>query len=243
MLISGIYKIQSLIKPDRIYIGSAVNISSRWSRHIFDLKNNKHHSIKLQNHYNKYGKNDLEFSIILVCDKEDLIITEQYYLDTENPYFNICKIAGSTLGIRPSKESIEKSRKGKIEAHKRYFNLFGKHRTPSLGYRWKQSKETIEKKSNSLKGNTNNKGKIKSEEAKLKQSKSRKGKCVGIDNYKSRQVFQYDKNMNYITNFISATEASKQTGIHIDSICRCALGKYKTGGGFIWRYNEIQGIL
>ncbi len=28
--ISGVYKIQSKIKPERIYIGSSVNINSRW---------------------------------------------------------------------------------------------------------------------------------------------------------------------------------------------------------------------
>jgi hypothetical protein len=143
------------------------------------------------------------------------------------------------LGCKPSKETIEKSRLGQIEEHKRYFSIFGKHRTPSLGHRWKQSKETIRKKSESLKGNTNNKGKTRSDEVKKKMSTNRKGKYLGKDHRKSKPVFQYDKNMNYITEYISVTEASKQTKIHLDSICRCALGKYKTGGGFIWKYNKI----
>ena len=63
MNISGIYKIKSKVKPERIYIGSSVNIQERWRKHINYLKNNKHQSIKLQRHYNKYGKNDLVFSI------------------------------------------------------------------------------------------------------------------------------------------------------------------------------------
>ena len=66
MKISGIYKIQSVIKPDRCYIGSGVCIKSRWNRHLCDLRHNRHWSKKLQNHYNKYGESDLQFSILLI---------------------------------------------------------------------------------------------------------------------------------------------------------------------------------
>ena len=56
MIISGIYKIQSIIKPERCYIGSAVNIQKRWRDHKRELRNNKHSNKKLQNHCNKYGE-------------------------------------------------------------------------------------------------------------------------------------------------------------------------------------------
>jgi group I intron endonuclease len=105
MKTSGIYKIQSKIKPIKIYIGSAVNISARWGEHLRTLKNQTHKSKKLQNHFNKYGKADLQFSILLGCEVEDLIKTEQYFIDFYNPWFNTCKIAGSQLGLKRSKES------------------------------------------------------------------------------------------------------------------------------------------
>jgi group I intron endonuclease len=100
MKISGIYQIQSKIKPERIYIGSAININSRWNMHLFRLRKKEHHSIKLQNHYNKYRESDLQFSVLLGCDKGDLIKIEQYFIDSYNPWFNIAKKAGSALGIR-----------------------------------------------------------------------------------------------------------------------------------------------
>lgn len=103
--ISGIYKIQSKCKPSRIYIGSAVNIKKRWQYHLQDLRNNKHHSEKLQRHFNKYNEEDLSFSILLGCPIEDLIKTEQYFIDSCKPWFNICKIAGSPLGVKHSKET------------------------------------------------------------------------------------------------------------------------------------------
>lgn len=56
MKISGIYKIQSKVKPERIYIGSAVNIRHRRNQHFSSLSLNNHHNKKLQYHYNKYGK-------------------------------------------------------------------------------------------------------------------------------------------------------------------------------------------
>lgn len=128
--ISGIYKIQSKCKPERCYIGSAVNIHNRWRMHTWTLEKNRHDNQRLQNHYNKYGIGDLEFSVLLGCDKEDLVKNEQYFIDTYNPYFNICKVAGNTLGyrhpqelkdkwsrdrkgVRPSPEAIEKSAKSR----------------------------------------------------------------------------------------------------------------------------------
>jgi hypothetical protein len=36
---SGIYKIQSRIKPERIYIGSTIDFDLRKSQHLYDLRN------------------------------------------------------------------------------------------------------------------------------------------------------------------------------------------------------------
>lgn len=116
MKISGIYQICSKVKPERIYIGSAVNIHKRWALHMDDLRKNKHHSRKLQRHYNKYGKEDLQFSVLICCDKNDLIKTEQYYIDSHRPYFNISPTAGSTLGMKFSiehKQNLSRAHKGK----------------------------------------------------------------------------------------------------------------------------------
>jgi group I intron endonuclease len=105
---SGIYKIESKYNPDHIYIGSAVNIKTRWNVHLHLLRNNKHANKKLQNHFNKYSESDLVFIIIEPCFPEFLTIREQYYIDTLNPYFNILSIAGSWLNYHHTKESREK---------------------------------------------------------------------------------------------------------------------------------------
>jgi group I intron endonuclease len=113
-----VYKILSIIKPERIYIGSTVNFNYRKYSHLNKLQTNKHHSLKLQHHYNKYGKDDLVFIIIeefTSVIKEQLLNKEQYYIDSLKPYFNICPTAGSRLGSIASKQTrkkISNQRKG-----------------------------------------------------------------------------------------------------------------------------------
>lgn len=189
MKLTGIYKIQSQCKPERIYIGSAVNIHKRWLYHLEDLKGNRHHSKKLQRHYNKYGKDDLRFSVLIGCDKDDLIKTEQYYIDVYNPYFNGSPTAGSTLGNKMSEEAKAKMRKPKsIEARKNMSIAKTGKPSPKKGLKglnvgWHQTDEAKEKIRKALKGkpkSEKHKEKLKqrraSEETKRKQSIAHIGK-------------------------------------------------------------------
>lgn len=110
---SGVYLIQST-RDDRIYVGSSVNIAKRFAGHLSDLRKKKHPNSKLQNFVNKYGIDFLEFYVLKRCSSDVLVDREQYYIDTLSPEFNICRRAGSVLGIKRSKESIEKTRRALI---------------------------------------------------------------------------------------------------------------------------------
>lgn len=117
----GIYQIASTIKPDRIYIGSAVNLRKRINNHSFDLVHQRHGNSKLQNHCNKYGIEDLVFTIIILCSPSQLIEYEQIFIDRRKPWFNICKIAGSALGVIHSDEFRKKAserNKGRVPWNK-----------------------------------------------------------------------------------------------------------------------------
>ena len=67
----------------------------------------------LQRHYNKYGISDLLFSIIEECPIDILIQREQYHLDNLKPLLNVCRIAGSCLGVKRNirEETRDKLRK------------------------------------------------------------------------------------------------------------------------------------
>jgi group I intron endonuclease len=107
---SGIYKILNLLTGD-FYIGSTVNFNIRKYNHYKDLRKNLHYNSHLQNAWNKYGEENFKFEIVeIVKEKKQLIIKEQYYLDIYNPNYNICKIAGNTLGRICSEETKNKIR-------------------------------------------------------------------------------------------------------------------------------------
>lgn len=48
---AGVYKIINTTN-NKMYIGQSINIERRWEEHKEELKNNKHHSYKLQSDYN-----------------------------------------------------------------------------------------------------------------------------------------------------------------------------------------------
>ena len=102
---SGIYK---LTINNKFYIGSAKNIGIRLSKHLLDLERNLHHSIYLQRAWNKYQ--DINIEIIEICD--NIIEREQYYIDTLQPHFNLCKNATNCNGIKRSE-----NHKNKISEH------------------------------------------------------------------------------------------------------------------------------
>lgn len=114
---SGIYQIQSILLPSRVYVGSAKNIRSRKLSHLNCLRNGKHANYILQAHCKKYGINDLVFTTLEPCSIDQLIPREQHYIDTLKPSFNICKRAGNTIG-RPQSEETKRKRG---EAIKRYY--------------------------------------------------------------------------------------------------------------------------
>lgn len=83
----GIY---AILCPKNIkyYIGQATNIEKRKKYHQQMLKNNKHHSIKLQRCYNKYGKNNFIFMVLMECKPEELNFWEKFFIKIFDSYEN-----------------------------------------------------------------------------------------------------------------------------------------------------------
>lgn len=51
----------------------------------------------------------------------------------------------------------------------------------------------------------------------------------------SKSISQYDGE-KHVKTYQSLRKASKETGISISHICACLKGRYKTAGGWIWKY-------
>lgn len=178
MNISGIYLIFNRVNKKK-YIGSAIDIYDRWKRHKSQLNKNKHCNLYLQKAWNKYGENAFKFSILeRVPKSKNLTQREQFWmdkLDVCNPKkgYNMCPIAGSRLGSKASKETIEKIRLSKLgkSGGKRTEATKRKISEANIGKIF--SEETRKKMSEAQKKYGVHKGKKKSVESIAKRTKTR----------------------------------------------------------------------
>lgn len=98
-----IYCIQNNINGN-IYVGSTIDYNRRIKSHLNQLNQNKHCNIHLQRAWNMYGKENFDIFILRNSNKEMLLSDEQWCLDIIKPEYNICKIAGNTLGLKWDEE-------------------------------------------------------------------------------------------------------------------------------------------
>lgn len=87
---SGIYCI-TFLPTQQKYIGSTKKFSTRFSGHKHDLRNNDHHSWKLQQLWNE-SQNEIDLAFIILEVVEDLgnlIEREQFWLDALKPELNV----------------------------------------------------------------------------------------------------------------------------------------------------------
>lgn len=110
----GIYKISS---PSGFYIGSSKKIDKRKQDHFSALRANRHCNTMLQRAFKKYG-DLIKFSVIEFCSFEELLEREQFYIDSLNPKYNICRTAGRMDGYKFTEEQKKKMRGRKVDGNK-----------------------------------------------------------------------------------------------------------------------------
>ncbi len=213
-----IYQIVNNVNGKR-YIGSANDFHRRKNRHLQKLRKNEHANYHLQKSWNKYGESNFVFVILEYVEcSEDLIIREQWWLDTVNPEYNICRVAGSSLGVKRSEATKEKIRQANIGLkHPDWRNQL-KSKAQGGENHWTQNKDFTE-------------------ETRLKMSKSKKELYKnGYIHPNIKSVNQLTKTGVFVKTWPSVTKASQELSICDKGISCCALGKIKSSGGFIWKY-------
>lgn len=110
---SGVYSITNKING-KMYIGSSSKgLDGRWKSHIRCLRRGKHHSYHLRQAWNKYGEGVFEFRVLFywpaepkqaLLDMETAAIAVYKTCDPEFGY-NILSTAGSSLGVKHTKEA------------------------------------------------------------------------------------------------------------------------------------------
>jgi group I intron endonuclease len=96
---SGIYQIRC-VPTGKIYVGSAVDLRTRWQHHCELLRRHKHRNKYLQAAWDKYGPASFELDILELTAREHLLEREQEWINqtrcTDREIgFNLYNTAGS----------------------------------------------------------------------------------------------------------------------------------------------------
>lgn len=240
---SGIYIIKCL-GNGRAYIGSSVNIKYRIQRHKRQLIDNRHGNKKMQAIFNKYGVDLFTFETLEFCERDQLLIREQHYLNTmvhaqEQDKFaieamNLSPTASSTLGSKRTTEQLLK------------YSILRKGRKPwnkglTMG---SQSDELIKKRFENRK---NNGKQWHSEETKRKISLANLGKILpspsievrikrgnSIKGKNCKPVQQFDSCNDLVAEYISMEQVQEIFGC--GGKLSQAISKQLIFKGFKWKY-------
>ncbi len=227
----GVYLIKN-IKTGKVYIGSSIKLEAREQRHFKNLIDGNHHSNKLQNSYNKYGKDFFIFESIEEYEEIDnnkLIQREQYWIDYYNSYnngYNCRPKAENNYGHEHSEETkklMSKLHSGKNNA------MYGR----------KLSEETKEKIRQKMLGRfVSEETKEKKRKIALNRKHSKKTKLKQSRIKKSKPILQLDKNFKIVKEWYSKREPLRELGVRVDYVVK---SKNKFSKGFYWVYkNEYE---
>ena len=220
-------------KTGNQYIGSAINVRTRYRKHLRDLEAGKHHSYLLRMDWK--GGEDFDFTILeVVPDKFNLIVREQWWIDNSHSYYNICKIAGSSLGVKRSAETREKSRLsqlGMVHSEER-------RRTKSIAQggenHWTKSKVfslVAKKNMKAAQKNLYKSGYTHPVTGTKKSSKE----VEQMRKVAARPVLQFNKEGLFIKEWESRKIAGLALNITPTNITANTKNKCKTAGGFVWK--------
>ena len=189
--LSGIYQIK--LSDDWFYIGSSKNIHKRFVDHRYELSKGVHTNEKMQRVYNKY--NNIEIRILSVCPVEYLTKLEQWFLDNykEGITLNIVKMAAGNYmptSKESTKEKLSAIRKGRVFSDiTRQRISESKMGSKNAMYGVKQSKETIEKRTQKIRGRK------RSAEEKLRTLCTRKDRKEYLLMYKNKIHYCFNMTM------------------------------------------------
>ena len=236
------------------YIGQTINEKSR--RSAFKTKETYCTSLSSGGKLSKfdqarkdYGVDTFVYSVLckIEDDNVDALKTrlnelEMYYIkkfDSFNNGYNSTEGGLSGSLSEETKEKISQSLMGRPMSELTKQNLTFKGHKHS-----EETKQTLSDKAKErYKDPTKHPmfGKHHSEESKRKNSESRKGKCVGTENVKSRSILCFTKSGEFIREFVCQGDALEWLGRNRRDnaqISKCCNGKAKTAHGYIWKFKE-----
>ena len=226
----GIYKYENLI-THQIYIGQAIDLYERYKKHkqnIFDLNHMEDFYLGLR----QYGLENFSYEILEefeVFDQDLLNELECYYIEKYNSMrpngYNMTPGGSNGAGLAKSKTVYQFDLFGNFIQE--FYSAHEASRNTGIDY------SSICSCCRKEKINTKN----------YQWSYERNDPLI-MDihyqaNYKSRKVLQCDKNGNIIQIYATLADAAAASGVAKSTISNVCRGIGKSGGGFIWKYEDI----
>lgn len=217
-----IYGIKNLLTNQVVYVGQTIRTYKiRWQQHKQQSKDRKY---SLYNAFNKYGINNFKPFLIEECENTLLNEREQYWIKYYKTYID-------ENGYNLTKGGNFVSDKQKIPVHQ--YDLEGN---------FIQSFDSMREAQRCV---ANNNGSSISKVINNKENSAygflwsldKKDKIMPLDKKYRQDIYQYDKNMNFIKKYKSVRDAAKALGKPPANISACALKKRKTAYGYIWSYD------
>lgn len=206
-----IYQICNKING-KVYIGQTDNIEERWKGHCKPSSNCRY----LKHAFSKYGFENFEFKVLIICFDNDMNAYEMEYIKK----YNSLVPSGYNLRNGGNSAKHHAETKDKISATLR--SIPRNHVKPQLGK--PHTNETKKKISNALKGRP--------------LSKSALQLIQDLAVQRSKVVIQEDLQGNFVQKFASGVEAAMYFAVSKGTISRVCNKKQNTLKGFKLRYES-----
>lgn len=193
---SGIYQIRNIVN-NHFYIGSAVDLLRRKTRHFQQLRDLKHINSKLSDATVEFGLYNFVFEVIELCEKNECLKIEQNWLNKYfgEPYFYNKNPKASGIEFTDEIRQKMSENHADVSGKNNYFydkqfigednHFFGKHHT----------EESKLKMSLSHKGKSNKK--IKVIDLKTGKIYDNKKQCCRENNIKYKSFHLQDRFIKY----------------------------------------------
>lgn len=250
-----IYCIENIVNG-KCYVGQTIQpLKKRLDSHKFHLRNDRHDNPHLQRSWNKHGENNFRFFVLedgletlKELNKAEVKWIKELDTTLGKTGYNL-QTGGENFNLHEStKDKIRKSISISVIKYSLDGDLLKIYE--SIDHAAKEYDGSIQNIVTCLKGITNTaydfqwryytddyKDKIECCESRIEQQRNQGD---------SKVTEQYDLNGNFIAEYPSAAEASRQTDINSASIRATCKRRYKTGGGYQWKYKgsdkEIENL-
>lgn len=174
---SGIYRIRNTLTGD-LYVGSSVDVKSRSLKHLSHLRRGLHRNAHLQAAFAKYGEASFVFEMLEAVLPANLLTREQWHIDQVRPAYNICQVAGNTLGYRHTADGKAKMSVANMGNQRRAGKAHTQQTKDTIGFlaaARRHSPEARARISASLVGNQHTAGRPLTESHRAKVAEGLKG--------------------------------------------------------------------